>query len=99
MPTAPTGQVIVQQGHVLQSIWFVRRGYVDLSVVPPSQEANGTEAGADESSVSRLVDTLGPGDFFADRALLPAPAQAAKQVRALGALGWCGAKGQSEPAS
>lgn len=94
-PTAPpcrcpcqAGQVIIQQDHVLSAVWFVRRGYVDLSVVASDSAWPGTaaegcshEPGASAAAgSSRLVDTLGPEDFFADRALLPAPKEAAKQV-------------------
>lgn len=67
---------------MLQSLWFVRRGYIDLSIVATSGGA-GKDAGAEgaaEGGRSRLVDTLGPGDYFGDRALLPAPTDAAKQV-------------------
>lgn len=72
---------------MLQSLWFVRRGYIDLSIVATSGGA-GTDAGAEgaaEGGRSKLVDTLGPGDYFGDRALLPAPTEAAKQV---GGLWW-----------
>lgn len=87
LPCSPTGQVIVQQGHVLQSIWFVRRGFVDLSVAVAPSQAGSEPGGAEEGASSRLVDTLGPGDFFADRALLPEPKEAAKKVR-FGGGGW-----------
>lgn len=93
------GQVILQQDHLLQSVYFIVRGFVDLTATLPltgsasgeglaGAKAAGFTAESDPDaepagSTVVLVDMLGPGDRFPERALLPVPA-GAKQARGWG---------------
>ncbi|KAI7843904.1 hypothetical protein COHA_002447 [Chlorella ohadii] len=96
------GQVILQQDHLLQSVYFIVRGFVDLTATLPltgsasgeglaGAKAAGFTAESDPDaepagSTVVLVDMLGPGDRFPERALLPLGCGLREQLVAGG--GW-----------